>query len=748
MFKKIFFLFLFLSFFAKAQNVFNLAAIQVCESYETQSVSVKPLGLEFVDFHINNFDTVPSVTDDIHSQIIPIGFDFEFYGVSYDNTVISSNGYLSFDLTNANTGSQWGINSNIPNTLNTDAQNSIMCPYTDSEPGPISELIYGTAGTAPNRVFIAIWSNYDMYGFSCNAECFSSGVVLIEGSNKIMTTITNYESCPGWNDGAGVHGLYKDATTADIVLDPITGQPRNYDDPWSTVKETVVFTPSTTTPVTYSYVFNPLFTNFSQPLWYDTLGNLVAEGFNIQYTGPHLNDLPSYVTIKSVQCGDSVTVDLPVELGCPGFEFETIGESCVGFNDGIVSFFVGDSCGFRVDEWHFDLLDDAGNIVQSKVDSIFPINFYNLKRGSYSMQYSSPDRPRCIDTISVYIPYEYTQPLVHADVNDPLCTGESSGVIKFSPHGGLDTDWNVEVYDENGALVSTYNSNTTPINITGLSAGDYDLVVVSPTACKDTVSYTLTDPDELIFMNDEFDHNNCDVLTGFIDFVPSGGVPPYSYTLNGQSVLDLKSDIMPSDNYILEVTDNNGCVISRNLDILDKHSPIVDFNMPEEVNLADANVQFEDLSVANQYSSITNWMWEFGDTKVSYEQNPTHLYTQVGEYKVYLFATDADGCQSFIIKNINIVTPQFQYPTAFTPNGDGKNEIFKPFINRIIENNFEVTIADRWGRIVYTSTDINEGWDGRDLKGNLAEGSYIWIANYQDKFGHKHQQNGLVQLIQ
>lgn len=747
MFKKIFFLFLFLSFFAKAQNVFNLAAIQVCESYETQSVSVKPLGLEFVDFHINNFDTVPSVTDDTHSPVIPIGFGFDFYGTPYTNVVISSNGYLSFDVFNANTGSQWGINSNIPNGNNTDAYNSIMCPYTDSEPGPNSELIYGTAGTAPNRVFIAIWSNYEMYGSSCNAECFSSGVILIEGSNKIMTTITNYESCLAWNDGAGVHGLYLDATTADIVTDPITGQPRNYNDPWSTVKETVVFTPSTTTPVTYSYVFNPLFTNFAQPLWYDTLGNLVAEGFNIQYTGPHLDDLPSYVTIKSVQCGDSVTVDLPIELGCPGFDYETIGESCVDFQDGVVSFFIGDSCGFRVDEWHFDLVDDAGNIIQSKIDSVFPINFYNLERGTYTMQYSSPDRPRCIDTISVYIPYEYAQPLVHADINDPLCTGEASGEIKFSPHGGLNTDWNVEVYDDNGVLKATYNSNTVPINITGLEAGDYDLVVVSPTACKDTVSYTLTDPEELVFVKEEFEHNNCDVLSAYIDYVPGGGVPPYAYTINGNSVIDLQNDIMPSGHYVLEVIDNNGCIISRDIDIYDKYSPIVDFDMPVEVNLADANVSFTDLSTSNPHTTLTNWLWEFGDTEVSYEQNPTYQYTQTGEYLVYLYATDANGCQNFIVKPINVVTPQFQLPTIFTPNGDGVNEIFRPFIGRISNDDFNITISDRWGRIVYDSENIYEGWDGRDKKGNIAEGSYIWIANYKDVYDHKHQENGIVQLV-
>ena len=197
----------------------------------------------------------------------------------------------------------------------------------------------------------------------------------------------------------------------------------------------------------------------------------------------------------------------------------------------------------------------------------------------------------------------------------------------------------------------------------------------------------------------------------------------------------------------LEVTDANGCILSRDIDIYDKGLPVVDFDMPVEVNLADANVTFTDLSVANQYSTITNWLWEFGDTEVSYEQNPTYQYTQTGEYQVYLYATDADGCQNYTVKTINIVTPQFQLPNIFTPNGDGKNEIFRPYIGRISDEDFDITISDRWGRIVYTSEDIYEGWDGRDKNGKIAEGSYVWIANFKDVYNHKHNQNGLVQLV-
>lgn len=74
-------------------------------------------------------------------------------------------------------------------------------------------------------------------------------------------------------------------------------------------------------------------------------------------------------------------------------------------------------------------------------------------------------------------------------------------------------------------------------------------------------------------------------------------------------------------------------------------------------------------------------------------------------------------------------------PTAFTPNGDGKNDVWKviaPDCSKV-----EVTIASASsGNVVYRSTNLNEGWDGRLSNGNIAEeGSYVYVVLLTDKEG-------------
>lgn len=743
MFKRIISLFLVLPFLAQAQFDFNMDVIEVCDSGQVIEVSTFPSGLNFVDFSINNFDTVPVITDDIHTGLIDIDFSFDFYGQPYTEVVISTNGYLSFNDANAGTGSQWSINSTIPNAANGDAQNSIMAPYTDSEPGPGSELIYGTAGDAPNRVFIAIWSNFEMYGSSCNQYCYSTSVVLFEGSNRIFNSISNYNTCSGWNTGSAVQGLFKDATTALIVDDPVTGNPRNFGNNWDASFETVEYVPN---GAGYTYSFLPGFTNFVQPTWFDSLHNFISQSYAIQYVAPDLNLIPTFISVESVQCGDTVSVDIPVELACPEFSIIGLPESCEGEQDGSIIVDITENCGDPI-VWDVQLINSLGQVVSTFSNSQFPQTFSNLSTDLYTVSYSSSFMP-CQEDVEVLVPVAYAKPQSHALLKDALCAGEKSGVIHFSPHGGLNENWVVDVYDQvTNNLEGTFTQSSTPIPLNGLGKGDYYVVVNSPTTCPDTLEYSLGEPEPFVFTKEEFDHNNCGTFSGFIDFDVAGGKPPYSYTINGNTAIDLKDDVVPADHYTIVAIDDNGCTITRDIDIYDKALPIVEFDMPAEVNLADADVAFTDLSQANQYSTIVSWLWEFGDTEVSYDQNPTHTYTQIGEYQVYLFATDAEGCQSFKVKTINIVSPEFYLPTIFTPNGDGQNEIFRPVIGRVSDEDYKMTIADRWGRIVYTSENIHEGWNGRDGKGNILDGSYVWIVDYKDAYSHKHHINGIVQLV-
>ena len=69
-------------------------------------------------------------SDDIFGGVINMGFNFDFYGNTYNQVVLSSNNYLSFNTANANAYSGWAINNAVPNNFDA-PMNAILCPWQD-----------------------------------------------------------------------------------------------------------------------------------------------------------------------------------------------------------------------------------------------------------------------------------------------------------------------------------------------------------------------------------------------------------------------------------------------------------------------------------------------------------------------------------------------------------------------------------------------------------------------------------------
>ena len=185
--------------------------------------------------------TLPPLTDDAYSDVIAIGFPFTYDGVTYEECLISSNNYLSFNLNNAMSFSQWPINNAVPSEMI--PTNAIMTPFQDLNPGIGGDIEYLTYGEAPNRVFIVRWKEIPMY--SCVDELFSSTLYLFEGSNIIETHIENKPVCPTWNEGAAIHALHDaNGTEADVVFDNNINMFRNYPNLWTTANDGYQFIPS------------------------------------------------------------------------------------------------------------------------------------------------------------------------------------------------------------------------------------------------------------------------------------------------------------------------------------------------------------------------------------------------------------------------------------------------------------------------------------------------------------------------
>jgi gliding motility-associated-like protein len=118
----------------------------------------------------------------------------------------------------------------------------------------------------------------------------------------------------------------------------------------------------------------------------------------------------------------------------------------------------------------------------------------------------------------------------------------------------------------------------------------------------------------------------------------------------------------------------------------------------------------------NLSSGGVSYQWNFGDSRVVFTSRTDtiikHIFTASDTYNVCLYTTNSVGCVSTYCEPVTAeVNPLFDVPNAFTPNGDNVND-------RIFVRGFGITkmtwrIYNRWGAVVFISTDIYEGWDGK-----------------------------------
>jgi len=153
-----------------------------------------------------------------------IGFDFCYDGVTYQDCMISSNGYITFpscySVQNGNDvipggSSSYIANGPVPNT-NEAPQNAILGVWQDINPAISGSTVRTRVhGTAPNQVFVAKFSTVGMY--DCTTLQFTGQIMLYETTNEIEVHIGEKTVCTTWNDGAGVLGLTDYSGTAAVI---------------------------------------------------------------------------------------------------------------------------------------------------------------------------------------------------------------------------------------------------------------------------------------------------------------------------------------------------------------------------------------------------------------------------------------------------------------------------------------------------------------------------------------------------
>jgi gliding motility-associated-like protein len=207
-----------------------------------------------------------------------------------------------------------------------------------------------------------------------------------------------------------------------------------------------------------------------------------------------------------------------------------------------------------------------------------------------------------------------------------------------------------------------------------------------------------------------------------------------------------------SFNATLIVTDNNGCRDTLTIPsaVTVHPNPVAAFALgPQPTTILEPNICFTDQST----NDVITWYWNFDDPNdltTSTIQNPCHAYSDTGTYCASLIVTNQYGCWN-TTTNCLMIEPYFvlYVPNAFTPNEDGLNDVFLPVGNDVDPDNYELTIFDRWGNLIFKSTSWGTGWNGIVNNGTkLAQiDTYVWKINCKDHAGHSQHLIGHVSMI-
>ena len=228
-----------------------------------------------------------------------------------------------------------------------------------------------------------------------------------------------------------------------------------------------------------------------------------------------------------------------------------------------------------------------------------------------------------------------------------------------------------------------------------------------------------------------------------------GGAPATSTSQNPGPIC---FNLPGSYNVSLSVVDNNGCssttVINQMITV--HPNPQAGFTpSADSISILNPTICFTSTA-----SGASTYFWDFGDPgdqfNNSTQTNPCHTYSDTGLYCIKQVVATQYGCTDSVTYCVWVM-PDFTFyaPNAFTPNGDGINDLFFPLGEGIDPNKFEMWIFDRWGNNIFYTQRWGEGWDGKANGGAkiAQEDVYVWKCVVYDFLGKKHSYIGHVSLI-
>ncbi len=338
--------------------------------------------------------------------------------------------------------------------------------------------------------------------------------------------------------------------------------------------------------------------------------------------------------------------------------------------------------------------------------------------GTYTVTITSADGCSEVATVTLN-----DNPAFEVTVNqvvDATCTGISNGSIAVTTNGGA-TPYSF-LWSGNG-----FTANTEDIN--NLLPGTYILQATDATGCVLTRTVQVGVVDTLLVsVSDTVLCANEDSLTLSAQVT---GTAPFTFQWFDENGIPLGTEasqtlpVVPNDtlNYAVQVNSAAGCVASDTATVSTVRTPLVDAGPDTSIVIG------ESVTIGGSPTSDfggSTYLWTPGNTlDDSTSANPEASPEVTTVYTVLV--TNLLGCTNTQAMTVNVSTG-FDYPSGFSPNGDGANDTWQlDFLSKYPD--CRVDIYNRWGQLVFSSDGYAEAWDGTFEGEDLPVGTYYYVID-------------------
>lgn len=197
---------------------------------------------------------------------------------------------------------------------------------------------------------------------------------------------------------------------------------------------------------------------------------------------------------------------------------------------------------------------------------------------------------------------------------------------------------------------------------------------------------------------------------------------------------------------MLTTTDAHGCkssIIKQNF-IHVSGKPLADFiQKPEHITLINNIGNFENTSL-----NASHFNWSLDGVHLSDSKDLEHQFFDLGCFNLKLIASNANSCSDTLIREICIKEGfSFWAPNTFTPDEDGVNDYFIPRGTDWMADSYSFEIISRWGITVFSTNDINTGWDGKIGGTPATDDIYSWKVFVKDIEDKEHEFTGHILIM-